>query len=62
MEPAQTLLGYIRDFVVAVIALLIIFGVEISEDAIAGILLLVTTAFALGSYIYTKLRPANPES
>jgi hypothetical protein len=47
-----TVLGLIRDLVSAIIGLLILFGVGLSDDQIAGILLVVTTAGALGSWAY----------
>lgn len=50
------LLGYIRDLAAAVIGLLILFNVPISEDQIAGILLVLTTAGAFGSYLWRQYR------
>lgn len=52
----STLLGLIRDVVVAIIGILILAGADISNDMIAGILLLVSTVFALGSWIYAQYK------
>jgi hypothetical protein len=53
------LLGYLRDFLVAVFGLAAAFGVHITQQQTAGILLVVSTAFALGSYLYTRYRVGN---
>lgn len=47
-----TLLGLVRDLCAAVVGLLILFGVNLSDDQVAGILLVVTTAGALGSWTF----------
>jgi hypothetical protein len=47
-----TALGLLRDLVAAVIGLLILFGVGLSDDQVAGILLVVSTAGALGAWLY----------
>jgi hypothetical protein len=52
----ETLLGLIRDFVAAGLGVAILFGVNFSDDQIAGILLLVTTALALISWLYNQHR------
>lgn len=46
------LTGLVRDFVVAALGVLILAGASISDDLVAGILLLVTTGLALGTYGY----------
>lgn len=51
-ETLAVALGLLRDLVVAVIGLGILFGVSISNEQIAGILLVVSTAFALGTWFY----------
>lgn len=51
-----TALGLIRDFVAAVLGLLILFGVNFSDEQIAGVLLVVTTAAALGSWAWVAYR------
>lgn len=45
-----TFLGLVRDFVAAVLGLAILFGVGWSDEQVAGILLVVSTALALGTY------------
>lgn len=61
-----TVLGLIRDLIAAIIGLLILFGVNISDDQIAGILLVVSTAGALGGWLFLAYRrrqepPPAPE-
>lgn len=46
-----TALGLLRDVIAAGLGLAILFNVAISDDQIAGILLLVTTVGALAAYI-----------
>lgn len=48
-------LGYLRDFVAAVLGLMLIFG-WLNEEAVGGILLVVTTAAAFGMYLWVTLR------
>lgn len=52
-------LGYLRDFVAAIIGLLILFGVEISDQQMAGLLLVVATGGAFGTYLWNKLHGAK---
>lgn len=56
----QTGLGLLRDLVAATLALAILFGAELSDDQVAGVLLLVTTAGAFGTWAYSarKVRKA----
>lgn len=56
---ASDLLGYLRDFVVAVIGVCVLFGLSISNQQIAGILLVLSTGFALGSYLYTRYKAGD---
>lgn len=49
-----TLIGLLRDFVAACIGLLILFGVDITQDQVAGILLVLTTGSALGAWLYAR--------
>lgn len=48
----EQLTGYLRDFIAAALGLAILFGVSISDDQVAGILLFSTTALAFGTYAY----------
>ena len=50
----MTLLGYLRDLVAAVLGLAILFGADFSDEQIAGILLVLTTAVAFGTYVYKR--------
>lgn len=45
-------LGLLRDVVAAALALAILFGLDLSDDQIAGILLLVTTVGAFGTWVF----------
>lgn len=49
-------LGLLRDVVAASLALAILFGLKLSDDQIAGILLLVTTLGAFGTWVYDSIR------
>jgi hypothetical protein len=51
-------IGLARDFVSAGLGLAILFGLNLTSDQIAGILLVVTTAGALGAHAYNTLRGA----
>ena len=48
----ETGLGLLRDIVAAALALLIAFGVHLADNQVAGILLLVTTLGAFGTWAY----------
>ena len=48
----EQLLGYLRDFIAAELGVAILFGVNMSDDQVAGILLVVTTGAAFGTYAY----------
>lgn len=48
----KTAIGLVRDFVAAVLGLLILFGVNLTDAQIAGLLLVVTTGAALGTFLY----------
>lgn len=51
--------GYITSFVSAVLGLAVLFGVDLSQDQIAGILLVITTGSALTFALNTaKGKPA----
>ena len=54
-------LGLIRDLVAAIVGLLILFGVDLTNDQVAGILLVVATAGALGSWIYQMRKSGGTE-
>jgi hypothetical protein len=47
-----TLIGLVRDFIAAALGLAILFGAGFSDEQVAGILLLVSTALALGTWAY----------
>jgi hypothetical protein len=53
-NPGATLLGLLRDVVAAALALAILFNLNISDEQVAGVLLLVTTVGALGAWIYNR--------
>lgn len=59
MTILDVALGLFRDFVVAVIGLGILFGVNVSQEQIAGILLVVTTAAALGTWAWKATHPSK---
>jgi hypothetical protein len=49
-------LGYVKDFVAAVLACAVLFGVPFSEDQIAGLLLVIVTGGALALAINDRRR------
>jgi hypothetical protein len=51
-----TFLGLVRDFAAALIAVAMLFGVGITNEQAGGILLAVTTALALGAWIYRGVK------
>ena len=48
----QTGLGLLRDLVAAIIGLLILFGVNLTDAQVGGLLLVLTTAGAFGTWAY----------
>lgn len=52
MNTGVTVVGLVRDVVAAALALAILFDLNISNDQVAGVLLLVTTLGAFGSWAY----------
>lgn len=54
MNTGATLIGLIRDVFAAALALAILFNLDISDEQIAGILLLVTTVGALAAWAYNQ--------
>jgi hypothetical protein len=56
---ALIFIGLARDFVSAGLGLAILFGLNLTSDQIAGILLVVTTAGALGAHTYNMLKAAS---
>lgn len=60
MDKVATGVGLLRDVIAALIGVLILFGVEISDQQAAGILLLVTTLAALGTWLYAMRKPPAP--
>lgn len=52
----KTLLGLTRDFIAAGLGLAILFGVHLTNDQVAGILLVVSTGVALGAYCLQRAR------
>ncbi len=55
----KTAIGLLRDFIAAVLGLLILFGVDLTDEQVAGLLLVVTTGAALGTYIYDRVKSGN---
>lgn len=47
-------IGLVRDVVAATLGVAILFGVNWSDEQVAGILLVVTTAGALASHLYSR--------
>lgn len=60
MENGAKLLGLIRDLVAAGLALAILFNLNISDEQVAGILMLVTTGGALASWAYNEYAKKPP--
>lgn len=60
MDKIATGIGLLRDAIAATLGLLILFGVELSDAQIAGILLVVTTFAALGTWLYALRKPPAP--
>lgn len=60
MDTFATGIGLLRDAIAATLGVLILFGVEISDAQIAGILLVVTTFAALGTWLYALRKPPAP--
>jgi hypothetical protein len=58
----ETGLGLLRDLVVAIIGLIALFGVDISNEQTGGILLLVATAGAFGVWAFNSYQNAKKES
>ena len=54
-------LGLLRDAVAAGLGLLILFGVDFSDEQVAGLLLFFTTAAAFGSYLFERSRGSRAE-
>jgi len=57
----ETFTGLLRDFVVAVVGVLIIIGVDISDQLLAGILLILTTGLAMGTWAYKAWKASRPQ-
>jgi hypothetical protein len=53
----KDLAGYTRDFLAAAIALYLLFGGDLTEEQVAGILLVASTAIALGTHLYRRREP-----
>lgn len=51
-----TLIGLVRDFIAATLGLAIVFGVSLSDEQEAGILLVASTGLALGTFVYKSYR------
>lgn len=49
-------IGYFRDLVAAVLGLLILFGVDLTDAQLAGVLLVVSTGGAFGAYVWAAYR------
>lgn len=59
MPSTTTLIGLLRDFVAAALAVALLFGITITQEQIGGILLLVVTGGALATYVYQTLRQGS---
>lgn len=55
----ETGLGLLRDVIAAILALGILFGLSFSDEQVAGILLLVSTLGAFGTWAW-KARKGTP--
>lgn len=62
MNTGATLIGLVRDVVAAALGLAILFNLDISDEQIAGVLLLVTTVGALASWAYNARKASSPPS
>lgn len=58
----STIIGLLRDFVAAGLGLAILFGLNFTDEQIAGVLLVVTTAGALGTYLYGQFKSKKAAS
>ena len=56
----KTTIGLLRDFIAAVLGVLILFGVDLTDAQIAGVLLVVTTGAAFGTYVYGQVKKPTP--
>jgi hypothetical protein len=56
----QVITGLLRDFIVAVVGVMILVGVNISDSLLAGLLVVLSTGVALGTYIYNEYKASNP--
>lgn len=56
MDKISMGIGLLRDVFAAALALAILFGASFSDEQVAGILLLVTTVGAFGTWAYTLWR------
>ena len=62
MSAGATLIGLIRDLVAAALGLAILFNLDISDEQIAGVLVLVTTVGALASWGYNAWKASQTTS
>lgn len=53
------LLGYARDLIAAVIGLAILFGAGFTDAQVTGLLLVVSTAGALATYVYSRYQKGD---
>jgi hypothetical protein len=60
MDTGATLIGLVRDVIAAALGLAILFNLNISDEQIAGVLLLVTTIGALATWAYNVWRAQPP--
>ena len=59
MSTTSDVIGYIRDLAAAVVGLAILFGADLSNDQVAGILLVITTGAALGTYFWQRYKAGD---
>lgn len=59
-DKLATGIGLLRDLVAATLGLLILFGVDLTDAQISGVLLVVTTFAALATWLYAIRKPPAP--
>jgi hypothetical protein len=59
-DKIATGIGLLRDATAATLGLLILFGVDLTDAQISGVLLVVTTFAALGTWLFAIRKPPAP--
>lgn len=60
-DNIATGIGLLRDLLAVILSVAILFGADFTNDQVAGILLLVTTLGAFGSWAYTIWKSRQEE-